>query len=252
MRMSTVAKRGPGRPVDPGLTERRRAEILDAAAKLFARDGFADADTQVLADELQVGKGTIYRYFPSKRELFLAVADRVMRRLREEVDASIAGVDEPLQRVATAIHTYLDFFGQHPQFVELLIQERANFKDRKKPTYFQHRDANIGRWQELFRGLIADGRVRDMSVERITDVLSDLVYGTMFTNYFTGQRRRSSQQASEILDIVFHGILTDAERRRPAAERPAAKHPGCWQQPGCSQRTPRSTGRRTSENGERP
>ena len=41
-RMPTVAKRGPGRPVDPSLTERRRAEILDAAAKLFARDGFAD------------------------------------------------------------------------------------------------------------------------------------------------------------------------------------------------------------------
>jgi AcrR family transcriptional regulator len=240
--MPTVAKRGPGRPVDPGLTERRRAEILDAAARLFARDGFAGADIQVLADALQVGKGTIYRYFPSKRELFLAVADRVMRRLREDVDASIAGVDEPLERVATAIHTYLDFFAEHPQFVELLIQERANFKDRKKPTYFQHRDANIGRWQELFRGLIAGGRVRDMPVERITDVLSDLVYGTMFTNYFAGQRGRSSQQADEILDIVFHGILTDAERRRVGTEHPS------WRPPECSAR---SAKRKTSQNGER-
>jgi AcrR family transcriptional regulator len=220
--MPTVAKRGPGRPVDPGLTERRRAEILDAAARLFARDGFAGADTQVLADELGVGKGTIYRYFPSKRELFLAVVDRVMRRLREVVDAAIEGVDEPLERVATAIRTYLDFFAEHPQFVELLIQERASFKDRQKPTYFQHRDANIGRWQDLFRELIAAGRVRDMPVEQITDVLSDLVYGTMFTNYFVGRRRRSSQQADEILDVVFHGILTDAERRQ-AQSPPAAR-----------------------------
>jgi len=212
--MSALTKRRPGRPVDPELLARRRVEILDAAAKLFAEHGYADADTQVLADELHVGKGTIYRYFPSKRELFLAVADRAMRRLREEVDAAIADVEEPLERVAKAIRTYLDFFADHPEYVELLIQERAHFKDRQKPTYFQHRDANIGRWQELFRGLMAAGRVREMPVERITDVMSDLVYGTMFTNYFTGQRRRSAQQSREILDIVFHGILTDAERRR--------------------------------------
>jgi AcrR family transcriptional regulator len=217
--MSVATKRGPGRPADPDLPERRRTEILDAAAALFAEHGYADADTQVLADALGVGKGTIYRYFPSKRELFLAVVDRVMRRLREEVDAAIAGVADPLERVATAIRAYLDFFAAHPQFVELLIQERAQFKDRKTPTYFQHREANVGRWQELFRGLIAAGRVREMPVERITDVLSDMVYGTMFTNYFTGQRRRgaavsSERQAREILDIVFHGILTTRERRR--------------------------------------
>src|SRR5262245_65370800 len=102
--MPAVAKRGPGRPVDPELTERRRAEILDAAARLFARDGFADADTQVLADELRVGKGTIYRYFRSKRELFLAVADRVMRRLREAVEASTAPITEALAGAATTFH----------------------------------------------------------------------------------------------------------------------------------------------------
>src|SRR5262245_50947353 len=153
--MATITKRGPGRPVDPGLLSRRREEILDAAATLFAERGYADADTQVLADELHVGKGTIYRYFPSKRELFLAVVDRAMHRLREEVDAATADVEEPLERVAKAIRTYLDFFAEHPEYVELLIQERAQFKDRQKPTYFQHRDANIGRWQAMFRDLMA-------------------------------------------------------------------------------------------------
>jgi len=62
--------------------------------------------------------------------------------------------------------------------------------------------------------LIAEGRVRDMPVERITDVMSDLIYGTMFTNYFTGQRRSSETQTRDLLDIVFNGILSDSERRR--------------------------------------
>lgn len=215
--MKTVPARGPGRPVNEELWERRQTEILDAAAKMFAEHGYADTDTQALAEVLQVGKGTIYRYFPSKRDLFLAAVDRVMRRLREHVDAAVADVADPLDRVSRAIRAYLAFFAENPAFAELLIQERAHFKDRKKPTYFEHRDANIGPWRELFRGLITAGRVRDVPVERITDVLSDLLYGTMFTNYFTGQRRPAEVQARDIFDIVFRGILTQAEqKRRPA------------------------------------
>jgi len=102
----------------------------------------------------------------------------------------------------------------HPEFVELIMQERAQFKDRKKPTFFLHREARVEQWRAHYRRLIAEGRVRDMPVERITDVMSDLVYGTMFTNYFTGQRKPFEAQAQDILDVVFHGILSDAERRR--------------------------------------
>jgi AcrR family transcriptional regulator len=212
--MTIAAPRKPGRPVDESLHVRRRKEILDEAADLFAARGYADTDTQVLADRLHVGKGTLYKYFPSKRELFLAAVDRVMRRLREAVDAAIEAVEDPLERVSIAIRAYLDFFAEHPGFVELLVQERAHFKDRKRPTYFEHRDANVGRWKALFASLIAEGRVRKVPVERITDVLSQLVYGTMFTNHFAGQRKSSAAQAGDILDVVFHGILLD--RPRPA------------------------------------
>src|SRR5437667_167214 len=75
-------------------------------------------------------------------------------------------------------------------------------------------EAALERWRTLYRALMAAGRIREMPVERITDVLSDLVYGTMFTNYFTGPRKPLDVQAQDILDIVFHGILTEPERRR--------------------------------------
>jgi AcrR family transcriptional regulator len=192
----------------------RREEILDAATELFAEYGYSDAVTQALAERLQVGKGTLYRHFPSKRELFLAAADRVMQRMRERIDARVAGIDDPLERTSQAIRTFLAFFDEHPQLVELLIQERAHFKDRKKPTYIEHREKNVVRWKEHYRALIADGRVRDISVERITDVISDLLYGTIFTNYFSGRRKAPEAQAQDILDILFGGILSEAERRR--------------------------------------
>src|SRR5262249_23611252 len=151
--MNTQTKR-PGRPADPELAARRCEEILDAAVELFAKEGYSGADTQVLADALQVGKGTLYRYFPSKEALFLAAVDRVMHRLRDYIESERAKIDDPIDRIARAVHAYLTFFAEHPQYVELLMQERAQFRDRKKPTYFVHREANIKRWQDMYRDLI--------------------------------------------------------------------------------------------------
>lgn len=212
--MKNPVLKKPVRTSNETLRAHRTQQILDAAARLFARHGYADADTQLLADEMGVGKGTIYRYFPSKKALFLAAADRVMRQMREQIDLAIKNVFDPLDRIAVAIRTFLEFFASNPDFVELLMQERAQFKDRNEPTYFQHRKVNVERWKSLYRQLIADGRIRNMPVERITDVLSDLVYGTMFSNYFTGNQKSFEAQSQDILDVVFFGILSDGERAR--------------------------------------
>jgi AcrR family transcriptional regulator len=195
------------------LRESREREILKCAAKLFATYGYAGTDTQLLADHLNVGKGTLYRYFKNKESLFLAVADNAMVEVRDWVDAHIKGIEDPLERLATAIRAYLTFVSEHPEFVELLIQERAQFKDRRKPTFFVHREANIQRWKNLYQGLIGEGRIRTMPVERITEVMSQLLYGTIFINYFTGQNKSPAAQAEDIVDIVFHGILSEKERQ---------------------------------------
>jgi AcrR family transcriptional regulator len=216
--MSTATRSRPGRPVDLSLRNRRQDEILEAAAALFAERGYSEATTEMLAERLGVGKGTIYRYFPTKRDLFLGACDRLMHRLLETIEAAVAEIHDPLEKICGAIGTYLTFFAEHPEFVELIIQERAQFKDRKTPTYFEHREAGREQHLQFFRELIAAGRIRNVPVDRIDDVISDLVYGTMFTNYFTGRSRSAEEQAQEILDVVFHGILTPCERERRQAK----------------------------------
>jgi AcrR family transcriptional regulator len=198
----------------------RKEEILTEAARLFAEHGYSDTDTTLLAETIGVGKGTVYKYFPSKRELFLAAADRVMRMLRQRVDARIDRIDDPLERIAGGIREFLGFFAEHPEFVELLIQERALFKDRTRPTFVEHRLMNVERWRDFYRGLIAEGRVRSIPVEGITDVVGNLLYGTIFMNYFSGQTKSVETQARDIIDVMFDGILTPAERARRSS-RPA-------------------------------
>jgi AcrR family transcriptional regulator len=209
-----------GRPTDEESRARKREEILACAARVFAANGFPGTDVQAVADAAGVAKGTLYLYFPSKEEMFLAAVDQGIKQLKAYIDSCTADLADPLERIGAAIHAYLRFFKKHPELVELLILERAAFRDRKTPTYFQHREAGRAEWHAILQGLIDAGRLRDLPISRIDDVLSDLVYGTMFTNHFSGRHKPVEEQARDILDIVHHGILSEGERRRrPPQER---------------------------------
>jgi len=211
--MTTTPRRPRGRPRDEERHEARHAEILVAAARLFAAHGYGGLDLQVLADALGVGKGTLYRYFPTKADLFLAAVDHGMERLDAVVEAANPDCD-PLAGAVQGVTAYLTFFRDHPEYAELLLIERAEFRDRQPPTYFAHWERNRPKWEAKFGPLIAAGRIRPLRIETIMRVLSDLVYGTMSTNFYTGRADDLQQQARDIIDVVFHGILTESERRR--------------------------------------
>jgi len=201
-------KRGPGRPKDDGLPARRRKQILGCAIEVFAEQGYRNTDVQTIADQLGISKGTIYNYFDSKRDLFLASVDEGMNQLSDQIHSAADAESDPLKQIEVGITMYLAFFDAHPNFVELFIQERAEFRDRPQPIYFQHAEANTDQWRALYQQLIDEGRLRDIPVQRIIDVIGDLVYGTIFTNYQANRRISFKQQARDILDIFFNGILT--------------------------------------------
>jgi AcrR family transcriptional regulator len=213
--MAAPTLRKPGRPKVPGLEDRRREEILAAATREFAQRGFPGADLQTVADRLGVGKGTVYRYFDSKEALFLAAADRGMRLLKESSDREAPRHLDAFERIIRATRAYLRFFDRHPEFVELIVQERAEFRDRKRPTYFVHSDVNVKPWKKLLQELVDDGKLRRIPVDRITDVFSSVLYGAIFTNYFESRRRSPDRQAEDILDVIFRGILGPRLSRDP-------------------------------------
>src|SRR3954471_19216176 len=117
---STAAVRNPrGRPRDEALQERRREQILEKATVVFAEHGYPNTDVQFVADPLGISKGTVYRYFPTKEELFLAAVERGVLRLEEHMDRRVEAVEDPVERIAVAIRSHLEFFRSDPQLVEL-------------------------------------------------------------------------------------------------------------------------------------
>lgn len=193
----------------------RRQAIIEVAARLFAEWGYGDCEMERVASEQGIAKGTLYLYFPSKEALFYACVDHGMQQLQTQLKAAADSVPDPLDRIRRAIRSYLEFFDQHPQYAELLIQERANFKHRKKPTYFEYRDANRGPWREMYTGLISEGRLRnDLPVERILDTIGNLLYGTMFTNHFLGRAVTLDEQYEAMIEILMRGIMSELEIQR--------------------------------------
>ncbi|NIN69467.1 MAG: TetR family transcriptional regulator [Anaerolineae bacterium] len=69
------------------LREQREAQILDAAARVFAKNGYARATTREIAAEAGVSEGTIYNYFDSKRDLLIAMSSRLALESLEQLDA---------------------------------------------------------------------------------------------------------------------------------------------------------------------
>jgi AcrR family transcriptional regulator len=219
--MSTAPQRKPGRPRDPELEARRRTQILDTAAKVFAGFGFAATDVQVIADRLGVGKGTVYRYFPTKEQLFLAAVERGLQELTTEMDPIVDDpAEDPVEQTRRAVRAYLEFFRRRPEMAELFIQERAAFPHHHRPLYFSMRDENDHECKhaEFWSRLVASGKVRPMPAERFFAVVGDLLYGTILTNLLSGRPADPAAQTEDILDVIMNGLLTDAERtRQPTA-----------------------------------
>ena len=113
--MSEVPGGGP-------LTDRKaqsRRRILDAAREVFFRDGFMAANLDLVAERAGVAKGTLYRYFASKADLYVAVlADNgkvFTERMREEAARGGTAL-ETLERLS---RFYFDHWRKHQAYFQI-------------------------------------------------------------------------------------------------------------------------------------
>jgi AcrR family transcriptional regulator len=96
----------------------RRADIVDAAIRLFARRGFVDTSIADVADESDVVVTAVYYHFSGKEELFTAAVNRVFEQINEVVEAARPeGGDGTLDDVIDAVWDWID---EHPDEAALV------------------------------------------------------------------------------------------------------------------------------------
>jgi AcrR family transcriptional regulator len=82
---------------------KRREQLLDCAAELFAVNGYARATTAELARAAGVTEPIIYRHFKSKRDLFIALIERTGKRTLDQWRQDLANAEDPAERLKTLI-----------------------------------------------------------------------------------------------------------------------------------------------------
>lgn len=99
--------------------EQRREEILNAAQAVFFEKGLANATMDEIAEKAELSKGTLYLYYASKEDLYLAVMVRGFDVLHEMCLKTVETSPSPAEAVWNLGKTYFEFYEQHLNFFRM-------------------------------------------------------------------------------------------------------------------------------------
>ncbi len=107
----------------PGSREEKKAlqrqKILDAARDVFFRDGFIDANLDEVAQIANVAKGTLYRYFENKGELYVAVLSHNGELFEERMREAAGRAAEPADRIREVGRFYFDHWTRNREYFQI-------------------------------------------------------------------------------------------------------------------------------------
>ena len=99
--------------------EQRREEIITAAQKVFFEKGLPAATMDEIAEEAELSKGTLYLYYKSKEDLYLAVMMRGGEVMYEMFRKATSTAENPVQLLANLGEAYYQFFRQHRNYFRM-------------------------------------------------------------------------------------------------------------------------------------
>ena len=131
-----MAHTTPGK-AEQSKTRRRRkdarpSEIIEAAIAIFAERGFGSARLEDVARRAGVAKGTVFVYFPTKDDLFRAVAQTVLTSHLERLHSAAADLDRPIGELVPMLLAQAASVigeGRLPAMMRLLVAESRQFPD---------------------------------------------------------------------------------------------------------------------------
>ncbi|HYF02625.1 MAG TPA: TetR/AcrR family transcriptional regulator [Patescibacteria group bacterium] len=100
----------------------KRAMLLKAAAEVFSKKGFHATKMQEVADGAGVAKGTLYEYFKTKEDLFLAVYDAWMTEFEKTTRDRFQAADDALSRTNAIRDSAIEFYEKHAGQASLLLE----------------------------------------------------------------------------------------------------------------------------------
>ncbi len=185
----------------------KRAAILGAATRVFARRGFFNAQVADVAREAGVAAGTVYLYFRSKDDLLTSIFEESMTRALHETERALEGVTDPIERLHRLARVHLGGLGNQRDLAivfQVELRQSTKFMERfsasQLRTYLDHLRAAVCAAQEA--GQFRADLNPTLAAKAIFGALDEMV-----TNWVLSNRdHRLVDDADPVIDLLVHGM----------------------------------------------
>ena len=186
--------------------------ILDAADRLLARYGYRKMTMEDLAQEVGIGKGTIYLHFRSKEDLVLSHIDRLISRLKEQLTQIARGQGPPAGRLklmllARVLYRF-DSVQHYTQSLDDLLAALRPGLLARRSLYFEAE-------AQIFAGVLREGQrdgtfaasLNAPAAARTLLLATNALLPYSLSPVELGQRRDVERAVTQIADLMLHGLL---------------------------------------------
>lgn len=186
--------------------------ISDAAARVFATQGFHATRMQDIADELDLQKGALYYYFSSKEALLFHIVEEEVGHAVEKIEQVMATAAPPLVKIEQAIVGHLVVFQRYADIYSIYLFEKLNLINQNAAArvdalgrrYEQH-------WHELLRQGIQAGDLREtLNIKLTTKAILGMCNMTLI--WFNPDGPLTIEEtAAHFTQLLIHGMRPEAE-----------------------------------------
>ncbi|WP_419197983.1 TetR/AcrR family transcriptional regulator [Nocardia vinacea] len=182
----------------------RGRQIVASAGEVFATRGYHGTSMDQIARRSGISKPSLYQYFPSKLELYLAVLQQHLDRLVSTVHDALHSTDDSHGRLSAAVHAYFDFVDDDPDGFRLVFESEVPTEPSVQWRIGQATAACVGAVHDL---LIRDS---GLGPQRAWAFAVGLVGASQFTSryWLSASRPMPKEQAVEITVALCWGGLS--------------------------------------------
>jgi AcrR family transcriptional regulator len=190
------------------LQEFRTSEILAAARSEFALKGFANATIDDIAERAGIAKGTVYLYFPSKNDLFLALLRQGVLELHENARREMEAASDALGRLRAFLHARLAYCSRNRDFFRIYYTEyRMQTRPAgDRPEFQDLYDQQARLLESILQSGIRMGQFRPFDVHKAARLIYEMVRAAVAQHVLEWPDDAVDETTELTLDIILRGI----------------------------------------------
>jgi AcrR family transcriptional regulator len=213
----TAAKTGT-RPLsrvgDADLVERRRAQIVEAATRLVARQGFAKTVVRDIAEEANISVGLVYEYVRSKEDILFLIYEHWSRVWGEGLEKAIARGKDPLDQLQSAVSFLVGSADKHTDVTHLFYRESGHLSEYGTDQAKQTEREMVDRLTAILEAAVAAELLRpETDCLAVATSLILLSHGWVLKGYLLRKGRTPAAYANSLVETAVSGWATPAGRK---------------------------------------